>query len=226
MSVNKLGTTLLSGFLIFATALMAPAQSTTPPQNQTTKKQTTAHKDSASKDDIRNAQQALKDKGMYTGPVDGAMNAETKKALRDFQQKNNLEATGKLNHETITALGVTPHPSTTGKDTSKTGTPGATTPKKEKGAGKPTSGVMKGKVRDVQAALKKEGFDPGPVDGIMGHRTMTALRDFNHTMGSKLPERSILKPKRLSWRQPARQAGASQQQAKVSQLRRLRVSRT
>src|SRR5215475_6583269 len=182
MSVNKLGITLLSGFLIFATALMAPAQSTTPPQDQSTKKQTT-HKDTASKDDIRNAQQALKDKGTYTGPVDGTMNAETKKALRGFQQKNNLEATGTLNHETMTALGVTPHPATTGKDTSKTGTPGATTPKKEKGAGKPTSGVMKGKVREAQAALKKEGFDPGPVDGIIGPRTMTALRHFQSHNG-------------------------------------------
>src|SRR5215831_16491849 len=183
MSVNKLGITLLSGFLIFATAVMATTQSTTPPQDQSTKKQTTAHKDTASKDDIRNAQQALKDKGTYTGPVDGTMNAETKKALRDFQQKNNLEATGTLNHETLTALGVTPHPSTTGKDTSKTGTPGATTLKKEKGAGKPTSGVMKGKVRDVQAALKKDGFDPGPVDGIMGPRTMAALRNFQSHNG-------------------------------------------
>src|SRR5215831_6650467 len=185
MSVNKLGTTLLSGFLIFATALMAPAQSTTPPQNQTTKKQTTAHKDSASKDDIRNAQQALKDKGLYTGPVDGRMNAETKKALSDFQKKNNLEATGTLNHDTMTALGVTPHKSTT-KDTSKSGAPGATTPKKEKGAGKPTSGVTKEKVKDVQAALMKEGFDPGPVDGIMGPRTMAALRNFQAHNGLKV----------------------------------------
>src|SRR5262249_58375808 len=137
MSVNKLGTTLLSGFLIFATALATPALSTAPTQDQSTKKQTTAHKDTTSKEDIRNAQQALKDKGTYTGPVDGTMNAETKKALRDFQQKNNLEVTGTLNHDTMTALGIMPHPSATGKDTSKTGTPGATTPKKEKGAGKP-----------------------------------------------------------------------------------------
>ena len=183
MSVNKLRITLLSGFLIFATALAAPAQSTTPTHDQSTKKQTAAHKDTASKDEIRNAQEALKDKGMYTGPVDGAMNTETKKALRDFQQKNNLEVTGTLNHDTKAALGVTPHPSTTGKDTSKTGTPGATTSKKEKGAGKPTSGVMKGKVRDVQAALKKDGFDPGPVDGIMGPRTVAAIRNFQSHNG-------------------------------------------
>src|SRR5262245_38705632 len=131
MSVNKLEITLLSGFLIFATALMAPAQSTTPPQDQPTKKQTTAHKDTASKDDIRNAQQALKDKGMYTGPVDGAMNAETKKALRDFQQKNNLKVTGTLNQEAMAALGVTSQNSTT--RATKPGAVGTTSPNKEKG---------------------------------------------------------------------------------------------
>jgi len=182
MSVNTLGTTLLSGFLVFATALAAPAQSTAPTQDQSTKKQTTAHKDTTSKEDIRNAQQALKDKGIYTGAVDGTMNTETKKALSDFQKKNNLEATGTLNHDTMTALGVT-HTSTTRKDTSKSATPGATTPKKQKGAGKSTSGVTTEKLKDVQAALKKEGFDPGPVDGIMGPRTMGALRNFQAHKG-------------------------------------------
>src|SRR5215813_8057063 len=74
------------------------------------------HKVWVSKDEIRNAQQALRDKGMYTGPVDGSMNAETQKALREFQQKNSLKVTGTLDHETITALGVTSeHPSTTGR---------------------------------------------------------------------------------------------------------------
>jgi len=183
MFVNKLRITLLSGFLTFATALMAPAQSTTPAQDESTKKQTTVHKGTASKDDIRNAQQALKDKGLYTGPVDGTVNADTKKALRDFQQKNNLEVTGTLNHDTITALGVTTHTPTTGKETPKTGTSGTTTPKKEKGAGKPTSGLMPGKVRDAQSALKKEGFDPGPVDGIMGPKTMAAIRNFQSSNG-------------------------------------------
>ena len=182
MSVNTLGTTLLSGFLVFATALAAPAQSTAPTQDQSTKKQRTAHKDTTSKEDIRNAQQALKDKGIYTGAVDGTMNTETKKALSDFQKKNNLEATGTLNHDTMTALGVT-HTSTTRKDTSKSATPGATTPKKQKGAGKSTSGVTTEKLKDVQAALKKEGFDPGPVDGIMGPRTMGALRNFQAHKG-------------------------------------------
>ena len=35
-----------------------------------------------------------------------------------------------------------------------------------------------GHVREVQQALLAAGFDPGPVDGIMGPRTKSALRKY------------------------------------------------
>jgi peptidoglycan hydrolase-like protein with peptidoglycan-binding domain len=37
--------------------------------------------------------------------------------------------------------------------------------------------------RDVQAALKERGFDPGPVDGIAGTRTTKALQEFQKKNG-------------------------------------------
>ena len=33
-------------------------------------------------------------------------------------------------------------------------------------------------VREVQEALQKSGYDPGPIDGIMGPRTKAALRKY------------------------------------------------
>jgi len=33
-------------------------------------------------------------------------------------------------------------------------------------------------VRELQEALQKSGYDPGPVDGIMGPRTKAALRKY------------------------------------------------
>ena len=33
-------------------------------------------------------------------------------------------------------------------------------------------------ITKVQKALKEKGFDPGPIDGLMGSRTSKALRDF------------------------------------------------
>src|SRR5262245_38661728 len=172
----------LSGFLMLAIALAVPAQTTAPAHDQATKKQAVTHKGTASKEDIRNAQQALKDKGMYTGAVDGTINAETEKALRDFQEKNSLQVTGTLNHDTMKALGVK---SSAGTSSSKAGTSGTsttTTPKKEK-TGKPTSNISNEKIRKTQSALKKEGFNPGPVDGIMGPMTTAALRDFQSHKG-------------------------------------------
>jgi peptidoglycan hydrolase-like protein with peptidoglycan-binding domain len=55
---------------------------------------------------IREVQQALKDKGIETGPVDGIMGPKTKAAVEEFQQKEGLSGSGQLNHETLAALDV------------------------------------------------------------------------------------------------------------------------
>src|SRR5262245_47855901 len=115
--MKKFGIITFSCFLAFALALITPAQqpsesqqsqpkagSTQKSQPSTTKERpgaaTTTEKQTASKQEIRQAQQALKDKGMYSGPVNGASSPEWGQALRDFQSKNNLKATGKLDNET------------------------------------------------------------------------------------------------------------------------------
>lgn len=36
-------------------------------------------------------------------------------------------------------------------------------------------------IQDVQAALKNKGFDPGPLDGVMGTKTRTAIREFQES---------------------------------------------
>jgi carboxyl-terminal processing protease len=59
-----------------------------------------------SKETIKDVQEALKAKGHEPGAIDGTLNQKTQQALRDFQQKNNLTATGNLNQETARKLGV------------------------------------------------------------------------------------------------------------------------
>jgi peptidoglycan hydrolase-like protein with peptidoglycan-binding domain len=51
-------------------------------------------------------QQALKDKGHDPGPIDGLMGPRTSAALRDFQSKEGIEATGKPDKQTLASLGV------------------------------------------------------------------------------------------------------------------------
>ena len=55
-------------------------------------------------DDVRQAQQALMDKGFNPGPIDGKMGPQTKAALTEYQKKENLKATGRLDHETKSKL--------------------------------------------------------------------------------------------------------------------------
>ncbi len=60
----------------------------------------------AGKADVSATQQALKDKGFDPGPVDGRMGPHTKTALRDFQKKEGLKATGRMDNDTMARLGV------------------------------------------------------------------------------------------------------------------------
>ena len=55
-------------------------------------------------DDVRQAQQSLTEKGFNPGPVDGIMGPHTKAALSDYQKKENLKVTGRLDHETKSRL--------------------------------------------------------------------------------------------------------------------------
>ena len=54
--------------------------------------------------DVRQAQQALADQGISPGPIDGKMGPKTKAALTEYQKKENLKATGRLDHETKSKL--------------------------------------------------------------------------------------------------------------------------
>jgi peptidoglycan hydrolase-like protein with peptidoglycan-binding domain len=81
---------------------------------------------------VRQAQQALKDKGYDTGPIDGIMGPKTSAALREFQQAQGIQASGRLDQQTLSALDVqsTGMSSRSGRDSmsrSTGGTPGPTT---------------------------------------------------------------------------------------------------
>ena len=53
---------------------------------------------------VKIVQQALKDRGHDPGAVDGEMGPKTKAALRDYQQKEGLKATGTADADTVARL--------------------------------------------------------------------------------------------------------------------------
>jgi peptidoglycan hydrolase-like protein with peptidoglycan-binding domain len=55
---------------------------------------------------IRAAQQALKEKGYDPGPVDGVNGPKTREAVKSYQQKERLDADGRLGAKTLDSLGV------------------------------------------------------------------------------------------------------------------------
>ena len=57
-------------------------------------------------DRIIKAQQALKDDGIYAGPVDGRMSQRMREAIRSFQQSNQLDVTGTIDDDTAQQLGL------------------------------------------------------------------------------------------------------------------------
>jgi len=60
----------------------------------------------AAQDTVRDAQQALKDKGFDPGPVDGIDGPRTRAAVRSYQEKQNINADGRLGPKTLDSLGV------------------------------------------------------------------------------------------------------------------------
>lgn len=54
--------------------------------------------------DAKSIQQALKQLGFYTGVVDGKLGPKTKEAIKEFQQRNNLEVDGKVGPKTWALL--------------------------------------------------------------------------------------------------------------------------
>ena len=60
----------------------------------------------AGANDVMSMQQALKDKGQDPGPIDGRMGPRTRAALESYQKAEGLKATGRLDSETRTRLGM------------------------------------------------------------------------------------------------------------------------
>lgn len=67
---------------------------------------TTKGEAGVSRDQIKQAQQKLQSDGLYNGKVDGRAGPETQQALKQFQQKNQLQQTGQLDQQTAQKPGI------------------------------------------------------------------------------------------------------------------------
>jgi peptidoglycan hydrolase-like protein with peptidoglycan-binding domain len=68
------------------------------------KTSTTTRHAAWTKDDIKEAQEGLTKAGLYKGKASGIMNADTRKALREYQKQNKLPVTGRLSDSVLVKL--------------------------------------------------------------------------------------------------------------------------
>jgi peptidoglycan hydrolase-like protein with peptidoglycan-binding domain len=74
------------------------------PSASATKKSTATRHAAWTKDDIKQAQEGLTKAGLYKGKTSGIMNADTRKALREYQKQNKLPVTGRLSDSVLVKL--------------------------------------------------------------------------------------------------------------------------
>lgn len=108
-------------------------------------------------------QQRLQVHGFDPGQIDSVFGSRTERALRAFQEAQKLDVTGIVDRYTWQALEADPRPVISEQVLSK--------------------GSKGSKIRTLQTRLEVIGYDPGPVDGIFGSRTQSAVIAYQTAQG-------------------------------------------
>ena len=109
--MKKLLSTSLSLLLLSSTAFAAYAVQTSNTNTTGTSATKPAKKRGpvfrANKDQIKQAQAIVKERGFYSGEQTGKLDADTRAGLKKYQTAENLKVTGTLNKVTLEKMGIT-----------------------------------------------------------------------------------------------------------------------
>ncbi|MEO5759055.1 MAG: peptidoglycan-binding protein [Mesorhizobium sp.] len=130
---------------------------------------------------VQQVQGILKDLDFYSGTVDGITGPNTRKAIQAYQQKVGLNASGEIDALLLDQLGATP--------TTTAAVPHPV-PRPDTPAAVPvslqTSTPAQGpdpRIVKIQAGLKAFGNDDMKLDGVVGARTKSAIKEFQSLFG-------------------------------------------
>ena len=102
--MNTFGKLVIAAFALSATAALAHGNK----QEKSAAAQSGLTAQNLQQDEtlVRQAQQALNDKGFDAGSPSGSVDAKTQAALKKFQQSQGISSSGQLDGKTLVALGV------------------------------------------------------------------------------------------------------------------------
>jgi peptidoglycan hydrolase-like protein with peptidoglycan-binding domain len=113
---------------------------------------------------IQVLQELLNTLGFDAGPIDGVVGSKTRAALVRFQSGCAVlrEVLGESDEEILRQ---------------------AAEPRAPAEENRPAGKLSKERIRAAQQRLKEAGFDPGPIDGVMGAKTREALEQYQASRG-------------------------------------------
>jgi peptidoglycan hydrolase-like protein with peptidoglycan-binding domain len=133
---------------------------------------------------VQAVQERLRSAGAYKGAVDSVWGPDSATALQQFQSSHQLQVTGQLNQATAQSLGID-----LGSllETQQAANPPPMPP---------AENLRPSSVRTIQSRLHNLGFYSGPVDGVWGQSTQTAVQQFQQGRG--LPPSGQFSPATLA----------------------------
>jgi len=115
---------------------------------------------------VTGLQQRLKAHGFSPGKIDSVFGPRTTASVREFQASKGLDVTGVVDRNTWKVLSEDPQLASPVEENTLL-----------------TKGSRGTDVRLLQERLEAKGYNPGPVDGILGSRTLAALHEFQTAQG-------------------------------------------
>ncbi len=148
------------------------------------------------KDQIRQVQATLKEKGLYNGDTTGAYNEDTRAALRAYQKDNGLKSTGGLNRATLEKMNIALTDSQKAVPVSESSfasdeapKPAKSEPEKtaptEKKTKRPIFRPTKEQIVQAQIILKDGSFYTGEQTGKLDEATRDGLRKYQEANNIK-----------------------------------------
>ena len=143
---------------------------------------------------VREAQEILRDAGLYSGVVDGVIGAQTRLAIKEIQKKIGLKAHGRIDAVTLLALQrlkELPKPNEAKVQESSLPEPAEKVEPqaqdKEAAPAAKISKPVKSEIgtEQIQKALQTAGFYKGKIDGKLGPQTKKAIKAFQKSQGLK-----------------------------------------